>query len=197
LKTKDSRASRPLIVLIVLISHAVIMLVVIREDRLASSAKRLYEPLLVMLLDGKASEIKDAAAEAPQSRSNAVQHKPVPHDAITLPPEMPGQPKIDWEHESELATQNFIADAEKEKAYRNLSGLSADQLDWIKKNHMKPAPPGFEWQHPRFEFDPNSGLPMFWISDHCVLITLMIFCGIGHSQANGSLFQHMRDTKPP
>lgn len=47
--------------------------------------------------------------------------------------------------------------------------------------------------YPRFEFDRHSGLPIFWINDHCVLVTLLVFCSIGHIEANGDLLKHMRD----
>jgi hypothetical protein len=62
---------------------------------------------------------------------------------------------------------------------------------------MEPMPPGIEWTHPRFEFDRHSGLPILWINDHCVLVTLMVFCGIGHIEANGELLKHMRDPHDP
>jgi hypothetical protein len=58
---------------------------------------------------------------------------------------------------------------------------------------VQPAPPGIEWHHPRFEFDRSTGLPIFWINDHCVLVTVMVFCGIGHIEPNSHLFDHMRD----
>jgi hypothetical protein len=34
---------------------------------------------------------------------------------------------------------------------------------------------------------------LIWINDHCVLFTLMVFCGIGKIEVNGELFKHMRD----
>jgi hypothetical protein len=49
----------------------------------------------------------------------------------------------------------------------------------------------------RFEFDRHSGLPIFWINDHCVLVTLMVFCAIGHTEVNGDLFKHMHDPHEP
>lgn len=96
-----------------------------------------------------------------------------------------------------MAGQNFVANAAKEKNYRDLAGLSPKQLDWIKQNHMKPAPPGIAWQHPRFEFDRQTGLPLFWINDRCVLVMLMIFCGIGKPDADGGLFNRLRDQHEP
>jgi hypothetical protein len=35
--------------------------------------------------------------------------EPVPDNSITVPPEAPPQPKIDWEREAELAAQSGVA----------------------------------------------------------------------------------------
>ena len=43
-----------------------------------------------------------------------------------------------------------------------------------------------------WEFE-RPGLPILWIYDHCVLVMLMVFCRVGHIEANGDLFKHMRD----
>jgi len=198
LKTNDTRTSRPLIFLIVLMSHVAIVVVVIREGRLVLLSKGTHEPLLLMLLRGERPAIQ--AESTPRSKGTRP-HPPikerVPDNAITAAPEVPAQPTIDWQHEAELATQNFLANAEKEGNYRDLSGLSAAQLDWIKQNRMKPAPPGIAWQHPRFEFDPQTGVPVFWINDRCIWVMLMIFCRIGKPEADGGLFNHMRDLHDP
>jgi hypothetical protein len=180
----------------------VIVLLVIREARLViSSSNNPDEPLVLMLLHDRAQAATDAvtprrAAISPHaavSKNPTVIPEPVPDNSITVPPEAPPQPKIDWEREAELAAQNGVASAEKQKNYRDLSALSPAQLSWIKRNHMEPMPPGIQWHHPRFEFDRNSGLPVLWINDHCVLVTLMVFCGIGKIEANGDLFKHLRD----
>jgi hypothetical protein len=198
LKTKDTHGWRAAVFLAVVIAHAVLLLLVIRAARLITSPKRFYEPLVVMVLPNNASETQHAPtppAQVFRPRPSKQEHPP--DNAITIPPENPAQPQIDWEHETELAAENRIAQAEKEKNYRNLAGLSAEQLSWVRQNHMVPAPPGIEWTHPRFEFDRNTGLPMFWVNDHCVLITVLIFCGIGHIEPNGQLFKHMRDPHDP
>lgn len=95
-----------------------------------------------------------------------------------------------------MAARDGVAAAEKEKSYRDLSALSRAQLSWSRTNHMVRAPPGIQWTHPRLEFMPN-GLPVFWINDHCVLVTVMVFCSIGRIEANGGLFNHMRDPHDP
>jgi hypothetical protein len=147
-----------------------------------------------MLLHGETPAIQaQPPRRAKGSRAHTSKHERIAENAISVPPEVAPQSTIDWQHEAELATQNFLANAEREKNYRDLSGLSAAQLNWIRQNHMKPAPPGIAWRHPRFEFDRQTGLPMFWINDRCVWVMLMVFCGIGHSEADGGLFKHMHD----
>jgi hypothetical protein len=198
LKTNDTRASRPLIFLIVLMSHVAIVVVVIREGRLVLLPKGTHEPLLLMLLRDERPAIQaESAPRSKGSRTQTPKHDRVPENAITAPSEPLPQATVDWEHEAEIASQNFLANAEKERNYRDLSGLSAAQLDWIKQNHMKPTPPGIAWQHPRFEFDRQTGLPVFWINDHCVWVMLMIYCGVGRGAANGQLFNHMQDLHDP
>jgi hypothetical protein len=117
---------------------------------------------------------------------------PAPDNAITLPPGAPPRPSVDWQHEAELAAQNAVADAEREGKFRDLSSLTPLQLDWIERNHMEPAPPGIHWKRPRVEIQPG-GLPIIWINERCVLVIVMVFCGIGHIEAEGGLFNYMRD----
>jgi hypothetical protein len=195
LTTKDSRDWRPLIFFAVLISHVAIVLLLVRTARQAiSSPRRAEEPLVVMFLHDEAPpSAAGVRPRMPASGTRPATHEPIPNNAIAVPPEVAPQPKIDWEREAELVARNDVAGAEKQNNYRDLSALSAAQLSWVKQNHMEPVRPGIEWQHPRFEFDRHSGLPIFWINDHCVLVTLMVFCGIGHIEANGALFKHMRD----
>jgi hypothetical protein len=197
LKTNDTRSGRQLIFLIVLMSHVAIVVVVIREGRLVLIPKGTNEPLLLILLRGEAPAIQaETPPRATGARAHTPKHAPVRENAIATLPEPP-QPTIDWQHEAELASENFLANAEKDKNYRDLAGLSPAQLNWIKQNRMKPAPPGIAWQNPRFEFDQQTGIPVFWINDHCVWVMLMIFCKIGKPVADGGLFNHMRDPKPP
>jgi hypothetical protein len=197
LNTNDTRAPRQLIFLIVLMSHVAIVVIVIREGRLVLVPKGTNEPLLLILLRGEKPEIQGVPTPRAKGARPHAPNEPFPENAITAPPEPPPQPTIDWQHEADLASENFLANAEKEKNYRDLAGLSPAQLKWIKENRMKPAPPGIAWQNPRFEFDKQTGIPVFWINDHCVWVMLMIFCKIGKSEADGGLFNHMRDPKPP
>jgi hypothetical protein len=195
MKINDTRTHRDLIFLIVLMSHVAIVVVVIREGRLLIVPKGTSEPLLLLLLRGHESAIQaEPAPKAKGAQSGTPKREPHP---ITAPSEPPPQPTIDWQHEAELASENFLTNADKEKNYRDLSGLSQAQLEWIKQNRMKPAPPGIAWQNPRFEFDKRTGIPVFWINDHCVWVMLMIFCGIGKPAVDGGIFDHIRDPKLP
>jgi hypothetical protein len=186
-------------------SHTVIVLYAIRVRQLIVLPLNQDTPLILLLLHEKARALTDpvipmlhrAPLEPPAlgpPRARAAASTPPP--VVPLLPEAP-PPTIDWQREAESAVQNYLADADKQKYYRDLSALSPEQLGWIKRNHMQPAPPGIEWTHPRFEFDRHSGLPIFWINDHCVLVTLMVFCGIGKIEYNGGLLDHMRDPHDP
>ena len=136
MNTRDTRDWRPLVFLAVLASHVVIVLLVIREARLVTSPNDAYEPLVLMLLHDKARATTDAVtprrsavsppAAVPKNRT--VIPEPGPDNSITVPPEAPPQPRIDWEREAELAAQNGVASAEKQKNYRDLSALSPAQL---------------------------------------------------------------------
>ena len=200
----DTRDRRPLVFLAVLVSHAVIVLLLVRAVRQPISPHDdPYEPLVLVFLHDGARAITNAVTRRPEvspptvPRAPDLKLEPVPDDAMEAPPQAAPPPGIDWQHEAELAARNGVAEAEKQRKYRDLSALSAEQLSWAKKNHMEPAAPGVPWTHPRFEFDARSGLPVFWINDHCVLVTLMVFCAIGHIEANGNLFKHMGDPHDP
>jgi hypothetical protein len=198
LRTKDTLEARPLVFLAVLMLHAVIVLLLIRPARLLTNSRTSDEPLILMLLRSGPPPAAVVAAPRPAPASKARSTKrepapvPVPGNAITLPPEAPPQPSVDWQHEAELAAQNAVAGAEREGNFRNLSSLTPLQLDWIKRNHMEPAPPGIHWKRPRVEVTPG-GLPIIWINERCVLVIVMVFCGIGHIEADGGLFNHMGD----
>ena len=197
----DTRDQRPLVFLAVLVSHAVIVLLLTRAVRQPVSPQNdSLEPLVVMFLHEGARAVTNAVTPRSPDLSPptlpgapALKLEPVPDEATQAPPEALPPPAIDWENEAELAARNGAAEADKQGKYRDLSALSAEQLSWTRKNHMEPAAPGIPWTHPRYEFDAHSGLPVLWINDHCVLVTLMVFCAVGHIEANGDLFKHMGD----
>jgi len=136
--------------------------------------------------------------ESPSPSARILSEIPLPAlrtdgSAITLPRPDQQRPPIDWDHEAALAVASSIAQSAKEHSYRNLSGLSPEQLDWLNRNHLEPAP-GFHW-------DRNSRRDMlrhgiFKINDYCVLVVALPFCNFGGKiQYDGDLFKNMRDPK--
>ena len=203
MKSNETRDWRPLILLAVLISHLIVVNFVMRAARLViASPNDSYPPLILMFLPHR--EPAPHAVPKPRAPDSAASRlplmgKPSPDTTVPRADTPPIPPWTDWEHEAELAAQNSVAAAEHDKNYRNLSGLSPEQLDWIKRNHMEPAPSGIPWRHPRVEYS-EGGLPIIWINDHCVLVPMMmfiVFCQVGHIEANGDLFKHMRDPREP
>jgi hypothetical protein len=202
LRTKDMLDARPLIFVAVLMLHAAIVLLLLRPARLLTNLGTSGEPLILMFLHSQPAPSTEVATPGPAPSSKARSAKrepasapaptPTPDNAITAP-EVPPKPSVDWQHEAELAAQNAVADAEREGNIRDLSSLTPLQLDWIKRNHLEPAAPGIPWQRPRVEITPG-GLPVIWINERCVLVIVMVFCGIGHIEADGGLFNHMRDS---
>jgi hypothetical protein len=199
---KDVHGWRPLILLVVVLSHIVIVLLLVRERPSMFSATRGYDPLVVIFLRDRTRATADGEAApnvtaTPHIRElDRKKHEPLPEAAMAPPPEVP-QPKIDWDREAELAAHNGGADSGNH--YRDLSQLSPSQQDWIKQNHLQPVPPGISWKHPRVEFT-SDGFPIIWINDHCVSVPAMmflVFCHIGHIEANGDLFKHMYDPAAP
>jgi hypothetical protein len=107
----------------------------------------------------------------------------------------PEPPQVDWDNEIELAAKSAMAATGRENAYRNLAALSPEQLAWVRHNQLEPAAPGIAWKYRRVEIT-EGGFPIIHINEHCVAIPLMmmmVFCKIGHIEANGKLFEHMRD----
>jgi hypothetical protein len=155
---------------------------------LPNDSTRIRTPRLTVQIDSAASRL----SIVPDPTLPSI---PIDKNVITLPPMAQQQQRIDWDRESALAVQSSIAQAAKEKNYRDLSSLTPEQRDWVKKNHMEPMP-GFQW-------DPNSRREMLRhgivkLNDYCVLIIVMPFCRFGGKiQYNGDLFKNMRDPKSP
>jgi hypothetical protein len=95
---------------------------------------------------------------------------------VSILPTEQAPPLIDWEKEAELAAQNSI----KPDGYRNLSGLSPEQLKWISDNQFVPEPPGIAWKRPVLDHTPD-GMLIIRLGDRCVIMPPlpMVFCKIG------------------
>jgi hypothetical protein len=203
LGTKHKRdKKKPLVFLGVLILHGSVVLLLLRAShQLHTPIIGDAEPLIFLLLHKNESSETPApsSAAAPVATSPKRKRLPAPvaqSNAITVPAEA-ATPKIDWDHEAESAARNELANDAKEHDYRNLGGLSDAQLKWVRDNHMVQMAPGIVWAHPRVEIDKATLLPIVHINDHCVLVLLVVFCGIGHIQPNTHLFDHLHDPVEP
>lgn len=196
---------RKLVLLLVALAHAgLIAAILLSSARSVRERVNAVELTASLVLLPKESAPSDAPRitihlESPTLPAHILSDIPLPPvhsegNAITLPPPEQQRQPIDWDHEAALAVESSIAQAAKERGYRNLSGLSPEQLDWVKRNHLEPAP-GFHW-------DRNSRREMlrhgiFKINDYCVLVVALPFCNFGGKiQYDGDLFKNMRDPKP-
>ena len=113
------------------------------------------------------------------------------NNAITLAPSEQQRQHIDWDRESALAVESNIAKAAKDRSYRDLSSLTPEQLDWVKKNHMEPMP-SFQWDRSSRGQMLRHGI--IKLNDYCVLVVVVPFCRFGGKiQYNGDLFKDMHD----
>ena len=200
MKSNETRDWRPLVLLAVLVSHVMVVNFAMHAARLViASPNGSYQPLILMFLPHREpappAVPKPRAPDSTASRPPMIS-EPAPDTAVPPPDTTLIQPWTDWDHEAQLAAKNGVAAAERDTNYRNLSGLSPEQLAWIKRNHMEPVPPGIPWRHPRVEYS-EGGLPIIWVNDHCVVIPMMMFCQVGHIEANGDLFKHMNGPREP
>jgi hypothetical protein len=192
---------RPVIFLVVVLVHGVIATLLGKDSRLILPSRKPPEALVLILLNERSAlaHANEVTARSAPVRNKVVRPKPgsddgspsVTRDAVPAVPSV--SPPIDWNREAELAVKDSIDKAELEKNYRNLAGLSADQLEWVRRNRMQPTTAHIEWSHPRYELDRSTGLPVLWINDHCVMVTVMVFCAFGRIGGNGALFNHMRE----
>ena len=196
---------RDLVWLIVILAHAgLIAAMLLSRPPLSSERRSPVDLPSLLLLPNDAARIPaprltvqmDSAARRPIIVPELTpQSIPIDKNAITLSPIEQQQQRIDWDRESVLAVQTSLAQAAREQTYRDLSSLTPEQLDWVKKNHMEPMPV--------FQWDRNSRRELLRhgivkLNDYCVLIVVMPFCRFGGKiQYNGDLFKNMRDHKSP
>jgi hypothetical protein len=180
--------------------HGAVVLLLLRATHQFEAPQRVAaEPLIFLLLhSGESAPVTTAGAVTPLN-AKASKRKPSTPAArepstLQLPiPPTDTAPKIDWQQEAELAALNGVANADKERNYRNLGGLSDAQLKWVRDNHMVRMEPGIVWAHPRVEIDKATLLPIVHLNDHCVLVLMFVFCSVGHITPNSHLLDHMHD----
>jgi hypothetical protein len=207
LGTGGKRNSKQLIFLAVVVLHCVVVLLLLRAThQFQAPVRAAAEPLVFLLLHSRDPPlVTTTAAEDrlnPQTpirkqqqptpaAPQAARPLAAPPQTLTIPSE--ADPNIDWQQEAELAALNGVANADKERNYRNLGGISEAQLKWVRDNHMVQMEPGMVWAHPRVEIDKATLIPIVHINDHCVLVLVFVFCSVGHIKPNSHLLDHMHD----
>jgi hypothetical protein len=195
------RNSRRLIFLAVVVLHGAVVFLLLRATHQLQAPLRASEEPLAFLLFHSREPPPVTTAAGTQLNSKASKRKPPEPPATSLQATTPQRmqapseaaPNIDWQQEAELAALNGVANADKERNYRNLGGISEAQLKWVRDNHMVQMAPGMVWAHPRVEIDKATLIPIVHINDHCVLVLVLVFCSVGHITPNSHLLDHMRD----
>jgi len=196
---------RALALTAVLLGHAAVILVVVRADRDRRMATPAAEPTARRLAWLQAPIQQPPPLPPARSRIPAGARTPLPLlPPVELPPsptEVKPQTRIDWARAAELAAQSGTAELERQAGYRDLaalaSALSPAQREWLKQQKLEPVPPGIRWAPSRVEVTPE-GLPIIHVNEHCIVIPMLaflMFCRVGHIEANGHLFDHMRDPR--
>lgn len=192
------RNSKQLIFLAVVVLHGGVVLLLLRATHQFQAPVRVSEEPLAFLLYHSREPPPVTVATGTPLNSKAPRRKPptpAPEPAVSeaVTPPSAAAPQIDWQQEAQLTALNGAANADKERNYRNLGGLSDAQLKWVRDNHMVQMEPGIVWARPRVEIDKATLIPIVHINDHCVLVLVFVFCSVGHITPNSHLLDHMRD----
>jgi hypothetical protein len=202
---RDRAPSRYIIWLAVILAHAgLIAAILLSHPRFARELKQPGYSLSLLRLPSESTKLVSAkitlrldvaAIDLKIDRDLLLPPVPNNNNAITLAPSEQQRQHIDWDRESALVVQSSIDKAVKDSSYRDLSSLTPEQLDWVKRNHMEPMP-GFQWDRSSRGQMLRHGI--IKLNDYCVLVVVIPFCRFGGKiQYNGDLFKDMHDPNLP
>jgi hypothetical protein len=193
----EAKNNRAAVFLCVLLIHGILGALLIRTSRLHIPAGQVTPSFRIELLPEQSRvqaktnrpetaiskpasnpNIKPGSIEPAESTGSMVNEHP-PDNAISQPP-------IDWDLEAESVAQNSAG----KRSYRDLAGFTPEQLEWLKRNKMVPAPYNSLWDDGRRVNGPG----VLWISHDCAIVNLLPVCTfkLGKRKVRGDLFKNMK-----
>lgn len=99
-------------------------------------------------------------------------------------------PAIDWLGELETESKKILEGPK----YRDLSGLTQNQIDWLKRNRFYPIPGAHVPGSSVFKEEQHLPPGVMRLNDNCVLVAILPYCRfpLGKQPPNGHLFDDMR-----
>ncbi|HEY2860735.1 MAG TPA: hypothetical protein VGJ21_20125, partial [Terracidiphilus sp.] len=119
MRTKERRAREPLVLTFVLVAHLIVVLLISRSaQQQVQVSKNVLDALVFLILPrqpiAKPKEVP-SASKSPAAKAGPSKPAPSAPAPITIPPPQAPPAMIDWEHETQLAVQDALANAEKER----------------------------------------------------------------------------------
>ena len=193
----EAKGRRSAVLLCVLLIHGIVVDLLVRATRLHFAVGQNSHAFTVDLLPGilrpemresrpkiavskpVRNADKQASPALPAESQATTGNESAPNSAISPPP-------IDWDLEAAIVARGSVG----KRLYRDLAGFTPEQLEWMKRNQMAPAPYNPFWDEHHRADEPG----VLWISDDCAIVNLMPVCRlkVGKRQVRGDLFKDMR-----
>jgi|ERR1700723_2432234 len=192
---RQRNGPRLLVFLLVASLHLLIAAFLVRQSRF-SLLRRAENDSVVFFIPSASTPSKPTEQQkptVPSSRKPTSDARKPPDtaapEALEVPAPMFVVPDvIDWDSQLQFGVQGSLANSAKERAYRNLSGLSDAQRARILRNPVTSLGNPFWYDENADKAGPA------WFADHCQIVGIVIYCTvkIGHRKPRGDLFKDMR-----
>jgi hypothetical protein len=198
-KGRRSHRRRGVAIAAALAAHAVVLWSAVVADRARRGERAEDRALAVRIL----ALPVPPSAPAPPARTPRTPRQPGPTPVSPAAPDaapaVAAPAPIDWDAAAASAARAAVDAQVATGTYRDLAGAPPAVRAWLEAEHLTPARPGLPWRHARVEFTPE-GFPIIRINDHCVslpMLAFLVFCKLGRIEADGHLFDHLRDAGDP
>jgi hypothetical protein len=194
--------SRMAVLIVVVVVHVGLIVMFGNSRKARRRTEREEQAMTVVFLPETLSASQsNAAPEAPRRRPRKPQTRAATR--AELPAQTPpdstaiASSEIDWAEEAKLAASRQVDSLERSRNRGASVVAPGVNLE------TRPAPkPKFGWSHAqthRIEPLPEGGT-LIWINERCALVLnggLLPICKLGKIEAQGDLFEHMRDAPDP